>query len=99
MDDVPIAIGVDDPGDGSDREGLAGPGSERRARETYHLARHGIKRTPLPILPIIEKRCSIVHREATRDVRLIEEVSEIRSEMVTRHKIYIDSCRQLDVIP
>ena len=40
-------------GDGTDREGLAGPRSERRAWKTYHLAYHGIKRMPLPSAPIV----------------------------------------------
>jgi hypothetical protein len=65
----------------------------------YHLARHGIKHTPLPGTPTVDKRCSAIHRGATHDGRLIREVSEIRSEMVTRHKIYIGSGRQLDIIP
>jgi hypothetical protein len=36
---------------------------------------------------------------ATCDGRLIGEVSEIKSEIVTKHKIYTGSGRQLDVIP
>ena len=36
---------------------------------------------------------------ATCDGRFVREVSEIRSEMVTRHKIYIGLGRLLDVIP
>ena len=35
---------------------------------------------------------------ATRDGRFVSEVSEIKSEMVTRHKIYTGLGRQLDVI-
>ena len=44
-------------------------------------------RTPLPAVPTINKRCSAVHRGVSHDGRFVVEVSEIRSEMVTRHKI------------
>ena len=49
-----------------------------------------IKRTPLPGTPIVDKRCSAVHRGVSHDGRFVLEVSEIRSEMVIqapRHKI------------
>ena len=49
-----------------------------------------IKRTPLPGVPTVDKRCSAVHRGISHDGRFIVEVSEIRSEMVIqapRHKI------------
>ena len=36
---------------------------------------------------------------ATHDGRFVGEVSEIRSEMVTRHKIYTGSGRQFDPNP
>ena len=36
---------------------------------------------------------------ATHDGRFVGEVSEIKSETVTRHNIYIGSGHQLDVIP
>ena len=38
-------------------------------------------------------------KAATNDGRFVREVSKIRSEMVTRHKIYIGLDCQLDVIP
>ena len=55
-----------------------------------HLAHYGIKRTPLPGVPTVDKRCSAVHRGVSHDGRFVIEVSEIRSEMVIqapRHKI------------
>ena len=58
--------------------------------EVCHLARHGIKRTPLPGAPTVDKRCSVVHRVVSHDGRFVIEVSKIRSEMVIqapRHKI------------
>jgi hypothetical protein len=54
LDDLLVTVGVDDPGDGTDRESLAGPGSERRAQKMYHLACHRIKRTPLPSAPTVD---------------------------------------------
>ena len=36
-----------------------------------HLARHGIKRTPLPGTPTVDKRCSVVHRGVSRDGRFV----------------------------
>ena len=36
-----------------------------------HLARHGIKRTPLPGAPTIDKRCTAVHRGVSRDGRFV----------------------------
>ena len=55
--------------------------------EVRHLARHGIKRTPLPGVPTVDKRYSIVHRGVSCDGRFVVEVSKIRSEIVIRHKI------------
>ena len=55
-----------------------------------HLARHGIKRTPLPGAPTVDRISSAVHRGVSHDGRFVVEVSEIRSEMVIqapRHKI------------
>ena len=49
-----------------------------------------IKRTPLPGVPTVDKRCLAVHRGVSHDGRFVIEVSEIRSEMAIQapgHKI------------
>jgi len=40
LHDLPVAIGADDPGHGSDREDLAQLGEGHGAREGDHLVRH-----------------------------------------------------------
>ena len=39
--------------------------------EVRHLVRRRIKRTPLPGVPTVDKRCSTVHRGVSRDGRFV----------------------------
>jgi hypothetical protein len=87
VDDFPVVVGVDDLGDGSDREGLTGPRSERRAWKTYCLARHGSSAHSYLARQLSTKDARQSTEGFTHDGRVIIEVSEIRSEMMTRHKI------------
>ena len=65
-----------------------------------HLARHGIKRTPLPGASTIDKRCSVVLRGVSHEDRLIGRGAcdqELDGNRDTRHKIYTGLGRQCDV--
>ena len=42
LDNLPVAVGADDPGHRSNREGLTWLGKDHGAREVDHLAHHGI---------------------------------------------------------
>ena len=43
-----------------------------------------IKRTPLPGVPTVDKRCSVVHRGVSHDVRFVSGVRVIRNRMMTQ---------------